>query len=1017
MFVTNNKQYFSRQGVWLGFVPFTLISSMLLLAMLCSSAVDKDHEGSYDYELSNVASGIIKLQKSGQNYTAQMMSYQMGNIPVTNVDITGNKLNCEVKMFGKQLMLQATFVNDSLIGFVLRGTDSLTLLASRQDGTYFPVKRPKIKYTLSDTSLARYEKNINHQALIKSFDADGFSRGAKTFNSNCISCHGNPQAEGSIPMSLKFWKQPFKAGNDPYSMYQTITRGYGSMPPQVNLTPQEKYDVILYIREKFVRPYNKGQYFKVSRDYLAQLPKGNTTGPAIKPYHPWSDMDYGKFFINTYELVDSATGPPRFHSPGPVPYKDENYLKNNFAYKGIAIRLDKGHGGVSQGKSWMIFDHDVMRVAGGWTGTGFIDWQGILLNDKHETYPRTIGKLHFQTPVGPAWADPETGSFDDHRFMARDGRRFGPLPKKWADYKGLYYNGDKVIISYSVGTSNILETLGVEKSAGRPVFTRTLNISPSSTGLKTRVADATTNVALSGSGAILKKEDGFQILQTSKGLPAVIKLFIADSSVHDLKSFARKSIPAETLSKYTKGGAPHYPEELVTTVIKGNEDGPIATDELSVPFDNPWKCRMKLSGIDFFKDPNKGVLCTTDGDIWTVKGLTDNSGKLTWKRIGSGLFQPLGIKVVNEKIYVTCRDQLVLLNDLNGDGETDFYQSFNHDNQVTDHFHEFAMGLQTDKEGNFYYAKSGRHAREALIPQHGTLIKVSKDGSKSEIIASGFRAANGVCINPDETFIVTDQQGYWNPMNRVNWIEGKNNFYGNMWGYNPPKDSSRAAMIPPIIWIDMEFDRSPSELLWVDSKKWGPLNGSLLSFSYGYGKVQVVLPEKVNNERQAAIVDLPGAKFQTGVMRGRFNPGDGNLYACGMSAWGTTQIMKGGEFCRLRYTGKPLSIPVKLSNWEDGVELTFADQLNPSLTAKPENFEVQTWDLLRSSKYGSERYNTQTLKIRGIKMGADGKSFKIMLSGIKPVDVMTIAYSITDAAGNQYKEKVQSTIYQLRKNN
>ena len=74
MFVTNNKRYFSRQGVWLGFVPFTLISSMLLLAMLCSSAVDKDHEGSYDYELSNAASGIIKLQKSGQNYTAQMMS-------------------------------------------------------------------------------------------------------------------------------------------------------------------------------------------------------------------------------------------------------------------------------------------------------------------------------------------------------------------------------------------------------------------------------------------------------------------------------------------------------------------------------------------------------------------------------------------------------------------------------------------------------------------------------------------------------------------------------------------------------------------------------------------------------------------------------------------------------------------------------------------------------------------------------------------------------------------------------
>lgn len=1013
--MTHNRLYIFDIGSRMGFVPFTLVSTFLLLTMLCGNLPDKSYEGSYDYELSNNSSGVIKLAKHGQGYTAEMMSYQGGTILLKNIAVIGDKLSGEIRMFGGLQALQATLVNDSIIGFILRGKDTISLLASRKGDAFLPANNSKIKYTLGEASLAAYEKNLDHKKMIAAFDAEGFKRGGRVFNANCLSCHGSPEAEGSIPLSLKFWKQPFKAGKDPYSMYKTITRGYAAMPPQVSLTPQEKYDVILYIREMFVRPQNKAQHFKVGPGYLAQLPKGTSTGPAIKPYHPWSDMNYGSFFINTYELADSATGIPRFHSPGPAPYKDENYLANNFAYKGIAIRLDKGAGGVSKGKAWMIFDHDLMRVAGGWTGNGFIDWKGILLNDQHETYPRTIGKLHFQTPVGPAWADPETGSFDDHRFMARDGRRFGPLPKKWADYKGLYHYGDKVIISYSVGASNILESLGVEQYGGQPVFTRTLNIGAVSTPLKTRVADANTAVALSGKGGVLIKEDGFQVLEIAKGSAANLKLFIANSSVHNLADFARKSVAPEVLSKYTKGGPQHYPQKLLTTIIPGDDSGPVAMDQLTIPFDNPWQSRMKLSGIDFFKDPNKGTLCTTDGDVWTVTGLTNPAGKLTWKRIGSGLFQPLGIKVVDEKIYVTCRDQLVLLRDLNGDGETDFYQSFNHDNQVTDHFHEFAMGLQTDKAGNFYYAKSGRHARESLIPQHGTLIKVSKDGSTSEIIATGFRAANGVCINPDETFIVTDQQGYWNPMNRVNWIEGKNNFYGNMWGYNPPKDSSNAAMVPPMVWIDMEFDRSPSELLWVDSKKWGPLDGSLLSFSYGFGKVQVVLPEKVNNERQAAVVDLPGIKFETGVMRGRFNPGDGNLYACGMSAWGTTQVMKGGEFCRLRYTGKPLSIPIALHNWDDGVELVFADKLDASLTAKPENFEVQTWDLLRSRRYGSERFNKQTLKIGGVKMGEDGKSFKLLVSGIKPVNVMTIAYSITDAAGNRYKEKVQSTIYQLQK--
>ena len=93
-----------------------------------------------------------------------------------------------------------------------------------------------------------------------------------------------------------------------------------------------------------------------------------------------------------------------------------------------------------------------------------------------------------------------------------------------------------------------------------------------------------------------------------------------------------------------------------------------------------------------------------------------------------------------------------------------------------------------------------------------------------------------------------------------------------MWGYNPPKDSSRKAMEPPMVWVDMEFDRSPSELLWIDSRKWGALQGHLLSFSYGYGKIQLVLNEKVNGQMQGGVIDLPGVKFLTEVMRGRFNP-------------------------------------------------------------------------------------------------------------------------------------------------
>ena len=991
---------------------------IMLVAFGVSGCSSDSIEGSWDFIIqlpTEEFSGVLKLKKEDSAYTGVLVSFERGDVELRNIVITGDKLNCNFRMRGAEYKINGDFKGATFNGMVLFDNKEFTMVANRPSEPLRAYVTPEVKYILSNDDVKDSETDIDHSGLIDAFNLDGYDRGEFIYNSNCITCHGNEDFEGSIPMSRKFWSQPFKAGYDPFSIYQTLTKGYGSMPGQMTLTPQQKYDVIVYIREKFIKRNNQDQYFKITQGYLAKLPKGNSKGPDAKPYHPWSDMDYGNFFINTYELADEMTGIKRYHSPRPAPFKDEDYTKNNFAYKGIAVRLDEGEGGVSKGKAWMIFDHDVMRVAGGWTGEGFIDWEGILLNDQHETYPRTIGQLHFETPVGPGWANPTSGSFEDPRFTARDGRKFGPLPKQWTNYKGLYHQEKNIVISYTVGNSSILEKLGVEINDGQIVFTRTLNVNPSSDILKMRVALAGTNVAISGKGALLKEENGHVVLEISNSTKSVIKLFIGQQASSSLTEFAEKSTAPELLDQYTKGGEMHYPQAITTQIAKGNEDGLFAVDQLTAPYDNQWKSRMKFSGIDFMKNPNVAVMCTTDGDVWRVTGLTSDKAQLQWQRIASGLFQPLGIKVLNEKIYVTCRDQLVLLRDLNNDGETDYYESFNHDHQVTDHFHEFAMGLQADKEGNLYYAKSGRHAREALIPQHGTLLKVSKDGYKTEIIATGFRAANGVCINPDGSFIVTDQQGYWNPMNRVNWIEGKGKFYGNMWGYNPPKDSTNAGMQPPMVWIDMEFDRSPSELLWVESKKWGSLNGKLISFSYGFGKIQLVLNEEVNGQRQGGVIDLPGVKFRSGVMRGRFNSEDGHLYACGMSAWGTSQTMRGGDFYRLRYTSKALSLPVELNAEADGMKLSFASELDENKSKDISNFEIQTWSILRSSKYGSERYNTQTLKIAEVIIGQDGKSLKLRIPEIQPVDVMMISYSVVDTKGNKFTGRLQNTIHNLSK--
>src|SRR5262249_5830744 len=226
--------------------------------------------------------------------------------------------------------------------------------------------------------------------------------------------------------------------------------------------------------------------------------------------------------------------------------------------------------------------------------------------------------------------------------------------------------------------------------------------------------------------------------------PLALKVLVSDDR-EALKAVAKTAAPAGSLEAFTRGGSRRWRETLKTKPVIGGDAGPFAVDDLTLPTGNPWNCQLRLTGFDFFADGKRAAVCTWDGDVWLVGGVDAPEKGLTWQRVASGLFQPLGLKVVDDKVYVGCRDQIVILRDLDGDGETDFYECFNSDHQVTEHFHEFAMGLQTDGDGNFYYAKGARHALKAVVPQHGTLLRVSKDGSSTTILATGFRAPNGVC--------------------------------------------------------------------------------------------------------------------------------------------------------------------------------------------------------------------------------------------------------------------------------
>jgi putative heme-binding domain-containing protein len=855
--------------------------------------------------------------------------------------------------------------------------------------------------------LPSYENDLDHAGLIGDWDAASLERGEKIYNRVCANCHGTKDAPGSLPTSLRFASGTFKYGNDPYRMYLTLTHGAGLMSAQTWMVPRQKYDVIHYVREAYLKPFNPSQVAPVTPRYLAALPRGKGRGPEPSSVEPWSAMDYGPLLTHTYELDRRGR-------------RDDPKAAVNFAFKGLAMRLDPGPGGVARGRAWAVFEADTLRLAAAWTGRGFIDWRGIQFDGAHGVHPGIAGEPLLALPAAPGWADPRTGRFDDPRPPDRDGRPHGPLPREWGRFLARYEHGPRTVLEYRIGSATILDHVTLDTfDPDHPealVLARTLEVGPAPHALSARLAPAANPVALVGAPeGLLVARDGFTVLhlppaREGRRLRVLVAAPGADRDA--LRRRAAHAPPPEPLEPLTHGGGgTPWPETVTTQILRGDDTGPFAVDVLTPPEANPWNAQVRVSGIDFFPGTSAAAVCTWDGDVWRVDGLDDPAGRLAWRRIASGLFQPLGLLVRDGAILVGCRDAIHRLRDRDGDGATDAYEIINSDHQVTEHFHEFAMGLQADAAGNLYYAKAARHALTAVVPQHGTLLRVAADGSRTDILATGFRAPNGVCLNPDGSFFVTDQEGHWVPKNRLNLIHA-GDFGGNLFGFTPVTDPSDGAMVPPVCWITNVHDRSPAEPLWITSPKWGALRGGLLVPSYGTGKLFLAPFETVKGVAQGAYLPLPVPAAPTGLIRGRFRPEDGHLYVGGMFAWAGDRAQPGGLY-RVRATGQPMHLPVALHARRGALVLTFTDPLDPAAAAEPSRYSLRAWDLKRSANYGSPHVNERDVLIAAAALAPDRRTLTLTIPDLAPAAELELRYALAAPDGAAVANTMHLTIHHL----
>ncbi len=299
----------------------------------------------------------------------------------------------------------------------------------------------------------------------------------------------------------------------------------------------------------------------------SEAPRRYPPGWRAKTGQPWRDMDYGPY-LSTAVAANA----------------------NNTTYKGLVIPLTPDLTGGA-----VAFDTDLLRYSAGWID-GLIDFVDVPYNGWHQRFPAIEGKLLWENPVEPGWA--KDGSFEDTRAVP-----FGPLPKDWARWEGLYLHGNRVVLSYTVGTRSVLETPSLESTENGFAFARTFHLGPSASSALVRIAtipdaEAPTLQVFPGSpgvalcppgtapgapgsllAALVEAPEGTELEIVKDELrvrfppseQAISAKILITPAIQDTlevnvwRQFVENSPPVEDLTKLIQGGPQRWSEKLGTT--------------------------------------------------------------------------------------------------------------------------------------------------------------------------------------------------------------------------------------------------------------------------------------------------------------------------------------------------------------------------------------------------------------------------------------------------------------------
>jgi cytochrome c len=397
----------------------------------------------------------------------------------------------------------------------------------------------------------------------------------------------------------------------------------------------------------------------------------------------------------------------------------------------------------------------------------------------------------------------------------------------------------------------------------------------------------------------------------------------------------------------------------------------------------------KVGGMDFLPD-GRLVISTWDsiGGVYIIDGLKANDAKkITIKRIAAGLAEPLGLKVVDNEIYVMQKQELTKLVDLNKDEIIDTYETICNGWKVSPNFHEFAFGL-VYKDGYFYGSlatgiKPGGASLQPQTPDRGKVLKIARTGGNWSLIASGLRVPNGVGTGVDNEIFISDNQGDWLPANKmVHLKEGA--WYGSRSVDFEGTAGFKEKM--PVVYLEVNtIANSPSQPVPLNL---GPYQNQMIYGDASYGGIQRIFAEKVAGEYQGAVFKFTQG-LEGAVNRLVWGP-DGALYAGAIGSagnWGEPAKLQYG-LQKLTYNGSPVFEMLAIRAKYNGIEIEFTAPLKTGTGSKASDYRIKQWWIKPTANYGGPNMDEEVLKISKITLSADRKKVLLDLPGMKEKHVL-----------------------------